>query len=398
MKRKTKNNGEKKKIVLKIVTAEWKNASRDKRELSVVKELGADVLVMAKGKTTGKREIVDGFRVLRMSSRPCGEWMPNTINRFFSVFTWAIQARKIHPNVLSCHDLIALYIGWISTWFISKKNRPCLVYDSHEFTIYDGKRSKFEEKLVTVLERFLIKKCSFVIEVNDLIADEVQQIHKLEQRPIVIRNIPEKWTVDYKECADVRKKLTDTFNSEEDCFIIMYHGIVVPDRGIEVLLQVLKINSMLRLFILGDGDLEYVNRLKNYCVKEKIDNRVIFHESVPQSELWKYVGAVDVGMIMIQATSKNHYYMLPNKFFECVQSETPVICSSFPALKPLVEKYGIGLTCNSGNIKEINSCIEKLRLDKEFLSELHENTKTAKNELCWEKEKEVLKKAYRRLL
>ena len=41
------------KKVLKICGNDWKNASHDKRELSAVKELGADVEVMAKGEKSG---------------------------------------------------------------------------------------------------------------------------------------------------------------------------------------------------------------------------------------------------------------------------------------------------------------------------------------------------------
>ena len=58
------------KKVLKICCGEWKNASHDKRELSVVRDLGAEVLVVAKGPVSGQEDEVDGFRVIRQSSRP----------------------------------------------------------------------------------------------------------------------------------------------------------------------------------------------------------------------------------------------------------------------------------------------------------------------------------------
>ena len=53
-------------FVLKICASEWKNASRDKRELSVYKEMGTDVAVLAKGNVddAGRLDEVDG-RCLR---------------------------------------------------------------------------------------------------------------------------------------------------------------------------------------------------------------------------------------------------------------------------------------------------------------------------------------------
>ena len=57
------NRKRKRKLVLKIAANTWENASRDIRELSVVQELGADVLVMAKGDKSGIQEKVRGFSV-----------------------------------------------------------------------------------------------------------------------------------------------------------------------------------------------------------------------------------------------------------------------------------------------------------------------------------------------
>ncbi len=389
-----------KKVVLKIAASVWKNASRDMRELSVVRELGADVIVMAKGEEIGIWDDVDGFSVYRMSTRPWGKYIPKGINRFISMFTWAYHARRFHPDVISGHDLIALYIGWISTWFRGKDNCPKLVYDSHEFTIYDGNRSKINQFLVTVLERFLIKKCAFVIEVNDKIADEVQQIHKLKERPIVVRNVPEKWAVDPKVCAATRERIEEEFGvpGGKGCFLLMYHGSIAAERGLETLIEVVKMNPMIYLYIIGDGAPNYIEKLQELCRARKVDHRVIFHEAVHLDELWKYIGSADVGMIMVRAAWKSYYYMLPNKLFENIQAETPVICSNFPVISSLVEQYGVGLTCDPENLEDINKCIERLRLHPELCRQFKENEREAKEELCWENEQEVLKEAYSKLL
>lgn len=55
-------------LVLKICISEWKNASRDQRELLACRELGADVKVVAKGGGYGRDVSIDyvaGFVVLR---------------------------------------------------------------------------------------------------------------------------------------------------------------------------------------------------------------------------------------------------------------------------------------------------------------------------------------------
>ena len=44
-----------------------------------------------------------------------------------------------------------------------------------------------------------MRRCAFSIMVNDSIADEVQKIHALKQRPVVIRSTPYCWELDEAE-------------------------------------------------------------------------------------------------------------------------------------------------------------------------------------------------------
>ena len=61
----------------------------------------------------------------------------------------------------------------------------------------------------------------------------------------------------------------------------------------------------------------------------------------------------------------------------------------------IIEKYNIGLTCDPKNLQEIDSCIERMRTDKAFYAQCKENLKRAKQELCWENEKNVLIESFR---
>ena len=195
--------------VLKICCGEWKNESRDKRELSVCRELEMDVQVLAKGNANdkGRLDDVEGYEVHRYTTRPFSK-LPNSINRLLSLFSWARYARKLKPDMISGHDLPGLTIGWMSTWFIPKKKKPKLIYDSHEFELGRGvTRSKLTIQIIKFLERAMIKKSSMVMMVNDCIADEVQRIYKLRERPVVVRNIPEKWEIDENVCQLTRAEI-----------------------------------------------------------------------------------------------------------------------------------------------------------------------------------------------
>lgn len=388
-------------LVLKICISEWKNASRDQRELLACRELGADVKVVAKGGGYGRDVSIDyvaGFDVYRLSARPF-QYLPVSLNRILSIFMWAIYVRKMGPDIISGHDLGGMTIGWLSALFLKGSRRPALVYDSHEFEAgQDENHRKLRTKLIIWWERFMIKHSAFMIVVNENIADEVVKLHRLRERPVVVRNIPPVWSVNQNVCADVRRQMLHELSEGMDQFIVMYHGGVAPGRGIESIIELLRLNRHIAGVVLGDGEKSYLESLQLRAEEYGVRQRLLFYPAVKNEDLWRFAGAVDAELILAPAVCLNYYYSLPNKFFESIQSETPVVCPFYPAMKDLTDRYGVGLTCDPDNITEINECIERLRTDKRLYDELKQNVRRAKKELCWERERKKLMEAYGRIM
>ena len=180
-------------------------------------------------------------------------------------------------------------------------------------------------------------------------------------------------------------------------FIVMYHGAVVPGRDVERIIELVSKNQNIRAVILGNSTREYGMKLRASAEKYGVLDRVLFHKAVPLTELWKYVGAADVGLILARATCKNHLFSLPNKFFENIQAGTPVICPNYPAFRSVVDKFGNGLLCDPDSMESINDCVEKLRMDERLYRELKTNTIIAKEELNWATEKQKLGISYEKI-
>lgn len=392
--------------VLKITSGEWINASRDKRELTVLKEMGADVSVMAKGKPGDNflKDNVDGFDVFRFSTRPLGSVrFLNPLNRFLSLFIWAYKAKKFKADIISGHDLFPLFIAWLSN--IGRKSKAKLVYDSHEFELMSLKhlnKGKIHLCFIKKLEKFLINRSAFSIMVNDSIADEVQKIHKLKDRPIVVRSTPNNWVLNHDEISSKRELLCNQLNVSKDTFLLMYHGAIDASRGIEKILDSVSRTERTAAIVLGNGNFDYKQSLKEYSASLGIQNRTLFLEAVPLKELYKYVGAVDCGIVLvsgIQSGKKiSYYYGLGNKFFENIQSLTPIISSNIPEQSKLIEHYNIGLVVDPDNMEEIITSINLMKDDKELYSKFKNNLKIAKEDLCWENEMTVLEKAYKMIM
>lgn len=371
------------------------HASRNRRELEVAKDCGFEVEVISSDDEAYFKEHFPQYSLVSDGSVKVSysmSWIKRHWQIFIGKFKVLKVARHIDADVVSCHDLDSLWNCWLANSF--KSHRPKMVYDSHEFELgRNKKRSRLGLWWVKKQERFLMKRCVFSIMVNDVIADEVQRIHGLKQRPVVVRNIPSYWNIDKEECSKMKTELLSMMSSPRKT-MLMYHGGVASGRGIETLLMTVSKNDDVCLVVLGNAEHGYLDKLVKMTKALGIDDRVLFHQAVSIAELWKYVGASDIGMVTIPAIAKSYYYMLPNKFFENIQCETPVICSNYPAIQPLVEKYGVGLTCDPTDVEAINACIHKFISDEQFFDQCKQNAKIAKEELCWEKESLILKKAF----
>lgn len=386
--------------VLKICCGTWDAASRDRRELSAYRELGAEIFVMAKGNKNdkGRQELVDGFTVFKFSTVFLSSFFPRKLNSLVALFKWVCYVKAFQADVLSCHDIYALLIGWLSTLFVRRRNRPKLIYDSHEFEIgRNTSRSKLETRCIIMLEKFLINRSAFTIVVCDSIADEMQKVHKLRFRPLVVRSTPECWNVSSATCVEKRHEIQSLFPVCPE-FIMMFHGNLGRGNGLEYLLYVLEKEPSISLVLMGEQtDAEEILLLKSLAERLCVRDRILYLPPVPQKEIWKYAGAVDLEMMLIQPIVRSYYFALPNKFFEAVQSLTPIIASDLPEMKSLIDKYQIGLTCDINDIDSIIKAVERMRTDKDFYSTCKKNMELAKNELCWENEKNILKEAFNNL-
>jgi len=240
-------------------------ASRNRRELSLAQEYGYEVIVIS----SDFPEIIYGIdknycavpdRLAKLDESIF--WLKRFLIIILEMLTLSRRIAKLNADILSCHDLSGLLIGWLSTWFVSNRKRAKLIYDSHEFELgRNTKRSRFQYLAIKYLERFLINRCVFSIMVNDTIADEVMRIHRLKKRPVVVRSTPNLWCLNNSETAKVHSMFCKLLDIPDDSFIAMYHGGIIPGRSIETLIRLVAENKNISAVILGAGESEYLIQL-----------------------------------------------------------------------------------------------------------------------------------------
>lgn len=385
---------------VKLIKYDFTNASRTKRELEVITELTEDITVLVRSDKDSEYYTEEGYRIVEHPYKAITKNKKSPINIVRNIGSWCSLIRKQKADCISCHDIELLSLAWLTNVFSKKK--ALLIYDSQEFELgrnTSKKRSAATTWFIKKLEGFLSRRVAFTIAVSDTIANQLKSIHRLESRPLVVRNIPYYWRLDQSSINSTRQKLLALLGRDSsDRFLIMYQGALMAGRGLETLLEAVALNGNVALIILGGGAQEYIDSLNQMVSRLNIRDNVLLHPYVSMDELPNYTAAADCGMITIPPVSQSYYYMLPNKLFENIQALTPIIVSDFPDSGGLVKHFGIGLTCDPTNPQAISDCIDRMREDSEQYQLFKLNLMNAKDLLCWENERTVLLEAYRDIL
>jgi glycosyltransferase involved in cell wall biosynthesis len=256
-------------------------------------------------------------------------------------------------------------------------------YNSREIYAYIGglHSRPHLQRLITAIEKLFIKKVDLVMTTGEMDSDFLEKFYSLT-KTTVIRNIPLYQKPSAK--VDFRKQ----YGIAEDMLILLYQGVIIPGRGIPIIIESLPEIPKAVFILLGDGDQK--EKYQNLAKSLGVENRVIFAGAFNQEELINYTSAADVGLSLIENISISYYHALPNKLFEYIMAGLPVLSSNLPQMKNIVETYRVGEVINLENLDELVAVLNKWSVDRKLLTTYKMNCMDASYELNWQAE-------YRRL-
>ena len=137
---------------------------------------------------------------------------------------------------------------------------------------------------------------------------------------------------------------------------------------------------------MGNG--EHKQWLQNYYKKNNTFNNenVFFINSIPYVELFNITKQCDVGWCAIRNMGLSNEYALPNKLFEYLACNIPVICSNFKNMKNIVKKYNIGEVIKSSSVEENIKLIKKVFKNKHIYKE---NMKKVHHKFSWHSQEKI---------
>ncbi len=265
-----------------------------------------------------------------------------------------------------------------ASWLAARLKGNTLFYDAHEiFTEVpelqlNSRVRRFWEKL----EAFLLPKVDFAYTVNQSLADWYGSKYGLQFA--VVRNMPQS------------SPPVDAINGN----YMLYQGALNAGRGIECLLEVVKITGI-PCVLAGDGDLSQQLRAKASALG--LDKLVKFTGMLKPDELHEYTQQCWLGINLLEASSANYYYSLANKFFDYVQAGKPQISMAFPEYLRLQADYEVALLIEKLDADQIAVRINQLKADQNRYLYYVANCREAALHWIWELEEHKLLEVYAKL-
>ncbi|HBF89412.1 MAG TPA: glycosyl transferase group 1 [Bacteroidales bacterium] len=279
-------------------------------------------------------------------------------------------------DILLSNDLDSLPANYL----MSKIRRKIIVYDSHEyFTEVPELVNRPKIKLIwSKIEQLILPKLKNTYTVCESIANEYNT--KYNTCFQVIRNVPRS------------RKISDEVESPfpNNKKIILYQGALNIGRGLEQMIEAMEYIENSLFVLIGDGDIS--EKLKNLVDTKHLNDKVKFLGKIPFQNLYKYTRFAHLGISLEENMGLNYYFSLPNKLFDYIQAEVPVLVSNFPEMKNIVDTYKIGAICNAKSSTELAMQINTILEDKTTYNLYKKNLNIAAKELVWENEEKNLLK------
>jgi glycosyltransferase involved in cell wall biosynthesis len=306
----------------------------------------------------------------------------NTIGRVLGFAGWSGRVlrrfRSGGYSVICCHSLACLPVSYL----LAKFNGASLIYEPHELETETSRVPRGPIRTISRwLERLFARKADSVIVVGQEIASWYRRELGLEKVSVVM-NCPHR--VDTSRSDLVRRAA----GVSPSLPIFLYQGILSKNRGLEVAIAAFQgLEHEAVLVMLGYGPLadelkEHTSRFPNVFVLPPI----------PPDDLLRWTASADFGLSLIEPISRSYEFCVPNKLFEYVMAQVPVLVSATTEQRRIVEDFGVGRVCPRLDPESVRNAVRTLIADG--ASKYQPALARARDEFSWEGQEEVLKQVY----
>lgn len=323
-----------------------------------------------------------------------GSWLRNGILRWlydlkmfadFRVKHWLDElwpAVRIIPRA----DLYILHsFHWL--WPVRLRcalHRVPYIYDAHDFYSemtnpkeVDRWTREWMLPFYARMDRAALAHAAASMTVTNGCAELYEQ--KLGIRPLVVRNAHDA-RIDRAPTLTLRRRL----GLAPGDFVVVAVGNHKPGMRLDdVLLHAERLPAGVHIAFVGAG-YENLGSVRDRAVST---GRVHFVPSVPAEIIVPLIADADAALVLIHDYTANHRAALPNRFFQAIAANLPVLHSgSVSEICSLDSRFRFGIAIATDRIESISRGLVQLRGDPGLYRRLKEGARTARDALSWARE------------
>lgn len=363
---------------MRVLIVSFSHLARDPRVSKQIRLLSQKHEVIAAGYGEG----VEPNNVMFVPLRPAGRSVAQRIatmavlkaRAFERVYwshptiTFALEAlSNLRVDVIVANDIEALPLA---CRIAGEHTR--IVFDAHEYAPREFEDSwvwrTFFQQYKTYLCRRYLPRAHAMLTVSQGIADEFARVFGAQAS--VLPNTPPFFQLAPQPVGERRIRL-------------VHHGDANPSRKLERIIEAMRHldeRFTLDFYLMRNNHEKHFQQL---VALASGDERIRFLAPVPMASLPRTLNEYDVGVYLLDPTSFNNRYALPNKFFEFVQGRIAVVVGPSPEMARLVEQYGLGLVTRDFSPEALAQTLSSLT--PKALEGFKSNVDTAAHELCYER-------------
>ena len=301
--------------------------------------------------------------------------------------------RPVDPGADLYHGMA--YMGIPVALALRGRGSAAVLYDARDIYLEARNLARLPRParwLVGRVERRWANEASRVITVNRAYAEVMAERLRVPM-PLIVMNCS------YRQArsAAPQRRFHERLGLDADRKVVLYHGGLFPERGIEQLIAAMPEIPGADLVLMGYGVLAAA--LPALIAASPAADRIHLLPAVPPDELHDWVAAADVVAMPIQPSTLNHRLTTPNKLFEAMASGVPVVASDLPGMATIVTETGCGVLCNPTDPASIAAAIRSIvdapPADRAAMAE--RGARAADQTYNWEAQLEVLLAEYGRL-
>lgn len=263
----------------------------------------------------------------------------------FFLLGYALGARRCagRADLVHCHWTVS---GLVALWALGRKKKIVLSVRGSDVNL-------FNKGVLRRLNGYIAGRMDRIVAVSADIGEQLAAGGVEREKIAVIYN-----GVDERFCPGHREEQRRVLDIPTGHFAVLFVGLLVPVKGVEILLEALsawRAEPNWICLLVGDGPL--LDELNARCTELGVAHAVRFVGRRPSQEIPQWMQAADT--LVLPSYSEGR----PNVVLEAQACGLPVVATRVGGTPELVRDGETGLLVDRGSVEQLRAALSLLRRD-----------------------------------